>query len=95
MTKNEKRKTTANLIRQIAREYGHHHSNRWIKNLLEEKYGRVASIQQIAFVLGGKLKRPFVFDKYIKRKIDEVLSSCGNDKDLARKIFLEYIGGKI
>lgn len=74
--------SNADLIRSVANETGSH-TNRWIKEQLENKYKRIVSIQQIQQVLGTTKERGFRFDKYVLRKAADLIQACGYDHGLA------------
>ena len=81
--------SNSDLIRLVANESGSH-TNRWIKDQLERKYGRIVSNQQIQQVLGTTKERGFRFDKYVLRIASDLIQACGYDHGLAVMVVADF-----
>jgi hypothetical protein len=83
-------KSNAELIRATFKEVGENHKNRFLKDLLREKYNRDISISQIAAVLGRYEDRGVIGNENVHNLCRRFLVGCKNDIGLAKKVLASY-----
>jgi hypothetical protein len=84
------RDSNANLIRDVFKEVGLNHTNKFLQQYISTRYGRLISISQIAAVLGRYRDREVLADKDVHETCRKFLLSCRNDTGLARKVLASY-----
>lgn len=83
-------RTNADLIREVFKEVGENHRNRFLREYLRDKYCRDISISQIAAVLGRYEDRGPLCSDSIHNMARKFLVACRGDVGLAKKVLAHY-----
>ena len=84
------RNTKADRIREAAKKFGYHHSNKWFQGILEAETKESFSQQQISQVLGRMVDRQTADNAAVHHACRNFICACRNDLGLVKKILASY-----